>query len=118
MRVRRTKPKRAYLSFASVIAMMVLMPTPIGLQDIASLLARQSFVPDGMRQRLASPFGTIHAATFIMPRPIGTAMPLVPLATFASFDPQDPDITTGSIGERNRFMGAIYTEPQRSYPLV
>lgn len=117
MRVRRARPKRAYLSFVSVMAMMTFMPTPIGLQDIASFIARQSFVPDNVRQRLSSPFGTIHAATFTMPRPIGTAIPQLPLYTFASVDPDDPDIT-GSIGGRNRFLGALETEPQRIYPTV
>src|SRR5947207_385973 len=105
MRVREARPRRAKLVFAATIAMMVFMPTPIGLQDLAALIARQSFVSDSVRQRLASPFGTIHAATFTMPRPLGTAIPQVPLYTLASFDPADPDIT-GSIS-RNRFLGAI-----------
>jgi hypothetical protein len=116
MRVRRVRPKRVYLAFAATIAMMVFMPTPIGLQDIAALIARQPFVSDSVRQRLASPFGTIHAATFTMARPIG-AIPQIPLYTFASFDPADPEIT-GSIGKSSRFLGAIDPEPQRIYPTV
>jgi spore germination cell wall hydrolase CwlJ-like protein len=97
--------------------MMVFMPTPIGLQDIAALIARQPFVSDSVRQRLASPFGTIHAATFTMPRPLGTAIPQIPLYTLASFDPADPEIT-GSIGKSSRFLGAIDPESQRIYPTV
>jgi spore germination cell wall hydrolase CwlJ-like protein len=97
--------------------MMVFMPTPIGLQDLAALIARQSFVSDTVRQRLASPFGTIHAATYTMPRPLGTIRP-IRLYTLAAFDPmEDPDIT-GSIGGRNRFLGGIDPEPPRVYPTV
>jgi hypothetical protein len=115
MQVRQASPKRANLAFAATMAMMVLMPTPIGLQDIAALIARQPFVSDSVRQRLASPFGTIHAATFTMARPLGT-IPQIPLYTLASFNPADADIT-GSIA-RNRFLGAIDPEPPRVYPTV
>jgi spore germination cell wall hydrolase CwlJ-like protein len=115
MRSRRVRPKRAHPAFGLTIAMYVLMPTPVGLQDIASLIARQSFVPDTMRQRLASPFGTIHAATFSMPRPIGTAIPHVPLR-LVSLDPRDVDVT-GSI-DRKRYLGALDPEPKRVYPEV
>jgi len=96
--------------------MMVLMPTPIGLQDLAALIARQSFVSESMRQRLVSPFGTIHAATFSLPRPVGSAIPEIPLVTFAAYDPDGPE-TTGSIGA-NHYLGAFETEPQRIYPTV
>ena len=44
---------------------------------------------------IASPFGTIHAAMFSLPRPIGTAIPHPPLYALANFDPHD---ITGSIG--------------------
>src|SRR3954471_182282 len=96
MRSRRVRPKRAHPAFGLTIAMYVLMPTPVGLQDIASLIARQSFVPDTMRQRLASPFGTIHAATFSLPRPIGTAIPEQPLVRLASLGTASDVV--GSIG--------------------
>jgi len=94
--------------------MMVLLPTPIGLQDLASLVARQSFVPDTVRKRLASPFGALHAATYDMVRPLGTEMPRPPLFMLASFDPREADMT-GAI-ERNRFMEFI--APERVYPSV
>jgi hypothetical protein len=44
---------------------------------------------------IASPFGTIHAATFSMPSPLGTRIPHPPLYALANFDPMD---VTGSIG--------------------
>ena len=53
-----------------------LMPTSIGYQDFAALLARQPGVSERWREHLiASPFGTIHAATFSFALPLGTAMP-------------------------------------------
>ena len=53
-----------------------LMPTSIGYQDLAAFFARQPGVSERWREHLiASPFGTIHAATFSFTRPIGTAMP-------------------------------------------
>jgi len=48
----------------------------IGYQDLGALLVRQPAVTERVRENLiASPFGTIHAATFSMPRPVGTAIP-------------------------------------------
>jgi spore germination cell wall hydrolase CwlJ-like protein len=55
---------------------MVLMPTQIGYQDLAALFARQPGVAERWRAHLmASPFGTIHAATFNFPHPVGTTIP-------------------------------------------
>lgn len=60
------------------------------------MLAHQPGVVARAREHLiASPFGTIHAATFSMPRPVGTAIPHPPLYALANFDPAD---ITGSIG--------------------
>ena len=42
-----------------------LAPTSIGYQDLAALFARQPGVSERLREHMiASPFGTIHAATF------------------------------------------------------
>ncbi|MBI3702524.1 MAG: cell wall hydrolase, partial [Rhizobiales bacterium] len=61
-----------------------------------ALLARQPAVAARARAHLiASPFGTIHAAMFSLPRPVGTAIPLPPIYALANFDPTD---ITGSIG--------------------
>jgi spore germination cell wall hydrolase CwlJ-like protein len=98
------RPKGAELtSFGLAPLLFVLMTTSIGYQDIASAMAQQSQVTARGRQHLiASPFGTIHAATFSMPRPLGTAMPEPPRVRLASYEPQDRDIV-GSIGtDRNR----------------
>jgi spore germination cell wall hydrolase CwlJ-like protein len=58
------------------------------LQDLGALLARQPGVAARVREALiASPFGTIHAATFSLPQPIGTAIPHAPIYMLANFDP-------------------------------
>ena len=73
-----------------------LLPSTIGFQDLGALLAGQPAVAERARARLiASPFGTIHAAMFSMPRPVGTAIPPPPLYALANFDPSD---ITASIG--------------------
>jgi len=60
--------------FAAVV--VFLLPTEIGYQDLAALLARQPAVAARwQRHIIASPFGTIHAATFSFPRPIGSGIP-------------------------------------------
>jgi spore germination cell wall hydrolase CwlJ-like protein len=77
---------------------LALLPSTIGFQDLGALLAGQPAVAERARARLiASPFGTIHAAMFSMPRPVGTAIPPPPLYALANFDPSD---ITGSIGSQ------------------
>jgi spore germination cell wall hydrolase CwlJ-like protein len=56
---------------------LALMPTSVGYQDLAALLAQQPGVSQRWRDHLiASPFGTIEPATFSYGRPIGTSVPL------------------------------------------
>jgi hypothetical protein len=56
---------------------LALMPTSIGYQDLAALLAQHPGVSQRWRDHLiASPFGTIEPATFSYGRPIGTSVPL------------------------------------------
>jgi spore germination cell wall hydrolase CwlJ-like protein len=79
--------------------MLVALPADrIAFQDLGALLARQPGVAKRWHQHLiASPFGTIHAATFSLPSPVGTAIPHPPLYALANFDPTD---VTGSIGKQ------------------
>src|SRR3982751_4491147 len=81
----------------TTVLLVSLMPTQIGYQDIAALIARQPSVSQRWREHvLASPFGTIHAATFNFPRPLGAAIPEPLGYQPANFDPRSLDIT-GSI---------------------
>jgi hypothetical protein len=92
----RNGPKGAEVaSFGLAILVFLLTPTQVGYQDLAALLAQQPAVAARWREHLiASPFGTIHAATFSMPRPIGMSIPEVPLVRLASLNADD---ITGSI---------------------
>ncbi|HEY4140649.1 MAG TPA: cell wall hydrolase [Pseudolabrys sp.] len=91
------KPRRKKLArIVSGALVFALLPSSIGFQDLGALLANQPVVAERARARLiASPFGTIHAAMFSMPRPVGTAIPPPPLYALANFDPTD---ITASIG--------------------
>jgi hypothetical protein len=94
-RQRRKIARRKLTKLAVGALALTLLPNAIGFQDLGALLARQPAVAERAREHLiASPFGTIHAAMFSMPRPVGTAMPPPPIYALANFDPAD---ITGSI---------------------
>jgi spore germination cell wall hydrolase CwlJ-like protein len=96
--------------FGLSILTFVLMPSGIGSQDLAALIARQPAPAAAERWQnhvIASPFGTIHAATLNMPRLISTAMPTSLSYVLAGLDPNNADIT-GSI--RERILGEIALE--------
>ena len=90
-------------------------PTSIGHQDLAAFFARQPGVSERWRDHLiASPFGTIHAATFSFSRPIGTAMPEPVGAQPVNFDPRSLDVKTWSGDELPMARPALRIE----YPTV
>ena len=96
---RRRRQRRASIGFGALV--FALLPNMIGFQDLGALLVRQPGVAArAQRHVIASPFGTIHAATFSLPSPIGTAIPHPPLYALANFDPTD---ITGSIA--SQFLG-------------
>ena len=96
MPVTRKRRRRKFARIVSGVLVFSLLPSTIGFQDLGALLAGQPAVAERARARLiASPFGTIHAAMFSMPRPVGTAIPPPPLYALANFDPSD---ITASIG--------------------
>ena len=101
MAVSRMRRRRSRASIGISALVIALVPSTIGFQDLGALLARQPGVAARAREHLiASPFGTIHAATLNLPRPIGTAIPHPPLYALANFDPND---ITGSIS--SQFLG-------------
>jgi spore germination cell wall hydrolase CwlJ-like protein len=90
--------RRGAVPIAIGAVVLALLPEKIAYQDLGALLARQPAVAKRWQQHLiASPFGTIHAATLSLPRPVGTAIPHPPLYALANFDPLD---ITGSIGRQ------------------
>src|SRR5665811_642709 len=98
MAVSRRRRRRRLAQIGCCVLALALLPSTIGFQDLGALLARQPAVAGRAREHLiASPFGTIHAAMFSMPRPVGTAIPHPPIYALANFDPAD---ITGSIGSQ------------------
>jgi hypothetical protein len=103
------------MPFGLGVFCIALMPTQIGYQDLAALLARQPAVSARWRQHvIASPFGTIHAATFSFSRPVGTAMPEPPDYRLANFDPRSLE-ATGALAAP---PPAGRAEPEIEYPTV
>ncbi len=93
--VRKTRPKYSGIVFGALVFAM--LPTTIAYQDLGALLARRPAVTERARAYLiSSPFGTIHAAIFSMPRPIGTAIPHPPVYALANFDPTEIASSIGS----------------------
>jgi cell wall hydrolase len=111
MFVLRNQPKGARVaSFGLGLCVFALMPTEIGYQDIASLLARQPGVAERWQKRVFSAAGGIQVATFSFGRPIGTSSPQTATYRLASLDNQGIDIT-GSV-TRNPLVVA---PPQQRY---
>jgi spore germination cell wall hydrolase CwlJ-like protein len=78
--------------------------TGIGYQDLGALIAQQPSVSARAREHLiASPFGTIHAATFSLPRPVGTFIPESDTVMLARFTPSDPENTASISGDIGLF---------------
>src|SRR5262249_38471479 len=115
---RVVSPGRRRLKGAASIAIgaaaLALLPSRIAFQDLGALIARQPAVTKRWQQHLiASPFGTIHAAMFSLPRPVGTAIPHPPIYALANFDPLD---ITGSLGRQRLGEGTAllqFPKPNR-----
>jgi spore germination cell wall hydrolase CwlJ-like protein len=118
MSVLQNRPKGArWASFGFAVAVFGLLPTEIGYQDIAALLARQPGVTQRwQRHTVASPFGTIHAATFSFPRPVGSSIPRAPGVQLASLRGDATDVT-GSIA-RNPLGNVIRPPQPHEFPIV
>src|SRR6185312_819982 len=119
MAVSRKRPKgvRYYAPFGLSVLAMGLMPRSIGYQDLVALMAQQTAVPQRIRAHmLASPFGTIHAATFSFPQPVGTQIPEPPQVQLASIGGYDV-ASTGSLG-RESSGPPIAIRPRVAFPTV
>ena len=103
----RNRPKGGLVApFGLGIFACVLMPTNIGYQELAALIARQGIVAEH-NHSIASPFGTIHAPNFSLPQPISAALPVSLSYALAGLDTTNAEIT-GSI--RERILHDIATE--------
>jgi spore germination cell wall hydrolase CwlJ-like protein len=117
MSVMRNRPKGArFASFGIGLCVFALMPTEIGYQDIASLLARQPGVAERWQKRVFSAASTIQVATYSFGRPIGTSSPQTATYRLASLDNQGIDIT-GSV-TRNPMVQAPPRYQASDFPRV
>jgi hypothetical protein len=97
MFVLRNRPKDVRTaSFVFGLCVFALMPTEIGYQDIASLLARQPGVAERWQKRVYSAASNIQLATYSFGQPIGTSTPQAANYRLASLDNHGIDIT-GSV---------------------
>ena len=111
---KRPRGVRYYAPFGLSVLVMGLIPRSIGYQDLVALMARQSEVSQRARAHMmASPFGTIHAATFSFPQPVGTQIPDPPyqLASIGTYDPE----ITGALGHGDPSGNP---RPPREFPAV
>jgi spore germination cell wall hydrolase CwlJ-like protein len=97
MSVVRNRPKGARFAFFGLgLCGFALIPTEVGYQDIASLLARQPGVAERWQTRVFSAASNIQLATYSFSRPIGTSTPQTATYRLANLDNQGIDIT-GSV---------------------
>src|SRR6266851_2469433 len=117
MFVLRSRPKDVRIaSFVLGLCVFALMPTEIGYQDIASLLARQPGVAERWQKRVFSAASNIQLATYSFGRPIGTSSPQTATYRLASLDNQGIDIT-GSV-TRNPLVQAPPRYQASDFPKV
>src|SRR3954466_2885445 len=117
MSVVRNRPNGASsASFGLGLCAFALIPTEIGYQDIASLLARQTGVAERWQKRVFSAASNIQLATYSLGRPIGTSVPRAPRLLLASLDNQGIDIT-GSV-TRNPLVKAPPRYQASDFPKV
>jgi spore germination cell wall hydrolase CwlJ-like protein len=119
MSVLRNRPKGArFASFGLGLCVFASIPTEVGYQDIASLLARQPGVAERWQKRVfASAVSSIQVATFSFGRPIGTSSPQSATFQLASLDNRvDIDIT-GSV-TRNPIVQAPPRYQASDFPKV
>jgi spore germination cell wall hydrolase CwlJ-like protein len=115
----RKRPKGVRSApFGLGVLVFALAPAQIGYQDLGALLARQPSVSERWRQHLiASPFGTINAATFSFPRPVGTAIPEPLGYRLAGLDTRALDLI-GAIYSEDAIVPAPYLPPPMAFPTV
>jgi spore germination cell wall hydrolase CwlJ-like protein len=113
----RNRPKGArFAPFGLGLCIFALIPTELGYQDIASLLARQPGVAERWQKRVYSAASSIQLATYSFGRPIGTASPQTVSYRLARLDNQGIDIT-GSV-TRNPIVQAPPRYQVSDFPKV
>ena len=110
--VRASNSARFWLSAFCV----ALMPTSVGYQDLAALIAHRPHIAVSFpgAHLIASPLGTIERATFSFTRPIGTVIPTAYEIQNVSYDPRALDAYAWKVDEAR----TSHTARQVEYPSV
>src|SRR5580692_3887448 len=99
--------------------LLALMPTSIGYQDLAALVAQQTGLSQNWREHMiASPFGTVEPAIFTYGRPVGTSIPEPLGFQLASFDPDTADTNDWRIDAPLNAMASPPARAMVEYPTV
>jgi hypothetical protein len=103
-----------FAPFGLGVLMLLLLPSEVGYQDLAGLIARQPVVDRSQKAAFASTFGTIHQAKLSTPQPVGASIQPSLGYTLASLDPNGVDIAE-AVRDRLRgqdiFAANTYTGP-------
>jgi spore germination cell wall hydrolase CwlJ-like protein len=105
--------------FGFGVLTLLLLPSQLGYQDLAGLIARQPVTERAQKAALGSPFGTIHEQKLSLPQPVGASMPPPTSGyTLAAFDPNGADFSSAildrALGEnRNRRYGESMVDRSR-----
>jgi Cell Wall Hydrolase len=112
----RSGPKGAGIApFGLAALATILLSTTMGYGDLASLIAQQPAVSEHWRAHMiASPFGTIHAATFSFPRPVGTSIPEPENFRLASFDPDGPELSDATSSDDGAAASLVFPMVDRT----
>lgn len=104
----RLRPKGGLVTpFGLGLLTFIVVPSAIGSQDLAALIARQPIIAERPASRF-SLITTAHGATFTMPRPMSAAMPPALSYTLAGLDTTFAGIA-GPI--RERLLGEAMLAP-------
>jgi spore germination cell wall hydrolase CwlJ-like protein len=110
----RSGPKAADVAAFGLAGLLFLLTsTQIGYQDLGALMSQEQKPGRFREHAIASPFGTIHEATFSFPQPVGTTIPETPKIRLASLDPSEDVV--GSINP-SPFNGR--PDAQRAVPTI
>ncbi|MCC6778797.1 MAG: cell wall hydrolase [Hyphomicrobiales bacterium] len=86
-------------SFGLGLMMLLLLPSEVGYQDLAALVARVPGTDRVQKAAITSLLGPTHETRLDIPQPLGTARPSTLGYTLVGLDPSAAEIT-GSIRER------------------
>jgi hypothetical protein len=92
MSVLRNDPKGArFAPFGLSFCLFAVLPSEIGYQDLAALMARQAGVT--RPAQTSTTFTNVKVAAFSFPRPVGISIPHAPAYRLVSLDSESSDIT-------------------------